>query len=240
MYNKTGKNFKHMNFFIVATPIGNLQDITLRAIEVLKQVDLIICEDTRVTGNLLHHLGISKQMVSVTDANEESKSYQILEMLSSGKDIALVSDAGTPLISDPGFKLVREAVKKGFRVTPIPGANAITTALSASSLPTDKFFFLGFLPDSIEKKKKVFAGIKESYPQLLSNKLAPTFVFFESPHKIVRALEAFEEVFGDAELVLSRELTKIHEEFLRNKVSELRKHFLANEPRGEFVALFHL
>ncbi|MGE5042285.1 MAG: 16S rRNA (cytidine(1402)-2'-O)-methyltransferase [Candidatus Levyibacteriota bacterium] len=229
-----------MNFFIVATPIGNLQDITLRAIDILKNVDVVVCEDTRVTGNLLHHLGIQKRMVALNDANEESKSYGILELLSTGQSIALVSDAGTPLISDPGFKLVREAIKKGYTVTPIPGANAITTALCASGLPTDKFLFMGFPPDSLEKKKKWFSNISNLYQMDSNDKIRPTIIFFESPHKIVRALEAMEEVFGDIEVVLARELTKIHEEFLRNKVSELQEHFSRVEPRGEFVVSFHL
>ncbi|MFI5265702.1 MAG: 16S rRNA (cytidine(1402)-2'-O)-methyltransferase [Candidatus Levyibacteriota bacterium] len=229
-----------MSLFIVSTPIGNLQDITLRAIETLKSVDLVLCEDTRVTGGLLHHLGIKKEMSVLSDVNEENSIYKIIELLESGKNVALVSDAGTPLISDPGFKLVRTALQKGIQVIPIPGANAITTALSASGLPTDKFLFLGFPPDSVEKKKHFFSNLKTSLESLSENKLKATVVFYESPHKLLRCFDALEEVFGDIEVVVARELTKIYEEFLTQKVSEQKKHFETSSPKGEFVILFRV
>lgn len=231
-----------MSLFIVATPIGNLQDVTQRALETLKSVDLIICEDTRVTGNLLHHFEIKKDMLTFSDQNEEQIVYEILEKLSSGQNIALVSDSGTPLISDPGFRLVRECVKKHIQVIPIPGANAITTSLSASGLPTDKFLFVGFPPDSYEHKKKFFQGILNMLEFTISaqTKINPTVIFYESPHKLLKSFEAFQEVFGDIEIVVAREMTKIHEEFLKEKVSTLINHFRENTPKGEFVVLFHM
>lgn len=226
-----------MPLFIVSTPIGNLQDITLRALTTLKSCDVIVCEDSRITGNLLHHFEIKKEMLVLNDVNEENKLFELVSLLDSGKNLALVSDAGTPLISDPGFKLVRACLKKNIKVIPIPGANSITTALSASGLPTDKFLFMGFLPDSKEKKKKVFLSIYESYS---SNKLNPTIIFFESPHKLIRALDAFEEVFKNNELTVARELTKIYEEFLRGSAADLKKHFEKHPPKGEFVLLFRV
>lgn len=226
--------------YIVSTPIGNLQDITLRAIETLKKVDLILCEDTRVTGGLLHHLGIKKEMMVLSDINEEYKIYEVIELLEAEKNIALVSDAGTPLISDPGYKLVKTALQKGIQVVPIPGPSSVVTALSASGLPTDKFLFLGFPPDSVEKKKHFFENIRVSLESLENNKLKPTVVFFESPHKLLRCFEALEEVFGDIQIVVARELTKIYEEFLTKKISEHKKHFTSNPPRGEFVILFRI
>ncbi len=235
--------------YIVSTPIGNLQDITLRAIETLKNADLIVCEDTRVTGKLLNHLGINKKMVPMNDANEENKIYEVLELLENGKNVALVSDSGTPLISDPGFKLVRAAIQKGIRIIPIPGASAVTTALSAAGLPTDKFLFLGFPSDSVEKKKKLFQNVKEMLEfsthstgsgQASSNNIKPTVVFYESPHKLLRCLEALEGVFGDIDIVVAREMTKIYEEFLSMKISEQKKHFELHPPKGEFVILFRL
>lgn len=223
--------------FIVSTPIGNLQDITLRAITTLKEVDLVVCEDTRVTGRLLHEFQIDKKMITLTDANEESKSYEIIQQLLEGIHVALVSDSGTPLISDPGFKLVREAIKKEIQVVPIPGANAITTALSASGFPTDKFLFLGFAPDSLEHKKKFLENAKN---MVVSGSINPTFVYYESPHKLLRSLEAIQLVFGDIEIVVAREMTKMYEEFLRNKVSVLTEHFTKNSIKGEFVILFRV
>lgn len=225
--------------FIVSTPIGNLQDVTQRALDTLKSADLIVCEDTRVTGNLLHHFEIKKEMVSMNDANEDQRVYEVIEKLQSGINIALVSDSGTPLISDPGFRLVRECVKKGIQVIPIPGANAITTALSASGLPTDKFLFMGFCPDSFEHKKKFFLNIKNTLTFSAEQNIKPTVLFFESPHKLLKSLEAFLEVFGDIEIVAAREMTKIHEEFLKDTASNLLAHFTKNPPKGEFVILFH-
>lgn len=224
--------------YIVSTPIGNLQDITLRAITTLKEVDLVVCEDTRVTGNLLHHLGIKKEMMTLHDANEENKIYEVIGNLEQGKSVALVSDSGTPLISDPGYKLVRAVIQKGYQVIPVPGANAITTALAASGLPTDKFLFLGFPPDSIERKKKFFENAKELSTS--SNYMNTTIVVYETPHKLLRCLEAMRDVFGDIDIVIARELTKVHEEFLRDSVSNLFEHFSRTGPKGEFVILFRI
>ncbi len=226
--------------FVVATPIGNLKDITLRAIETLKSVDVIVCEDSRLTGNLLHHLEIKNEMFVLNDVNEENKVYEIVEKLTNGKNIALVSDAGTPLISDPGFRLVRECVKHNVQVIPIPGASSVIAALSASGLPTDKFLFLGYSPDSEERKKKWFLNIQEVIKTSTDNKLNPTVIFFESPHKLLRTFDAILETLGDIDLVVAREMTKIYEEFLRMKVSTLKTHFEANPPKGEFVLLFRL
>lgn len=234
------KQITNNSLYIVATPIGNLQDITLRAINTLKDVDFVACEDTRVTGNLLHKFGIKKEMIVLNDNNEENKVFEIIELLKDNKSVALVSDAGTPLISDPGFKLVRKAVERGIQVIPIPGASAITAALCASGLPTDKFFFLGFLPDSFEKKKNVLLKLQDSLNSLSKNKLAPTIIFFESPHKLIKTLDALENVFGDIEIVIAREITKIYEEFLTNKVSEQKIHFDKHTPKGEYVILFSL
>jgi len=228
-----------MSLYIVSTPIGNLQDITLRAIEILKSSDLILCEDTRVTGGLLYHLGIKKEMQVINDSNEETKIYEMLKYLQNGKNIVLVSDAGTPLISDPGFKLIREAIKKNIKIVPIPGPSSITTALCAAGVPTDKFLYLGFLPDSYEKKKNTLLRLNDSLTSLSSNKLSPTVIFFESPHRLLKTLDALQEVFGDIEIVVARELTKIYEEFLRDKLSLLKLHFEKSLPKGEFVILIN-
>ncbi len=226
--------------YIIATPIGNLGDITLRAIDTLKSVDLIVCEDSRLSGNLLHHLEIKKDFFVLNDVNEDKKMYELIEKLEQGTQVALISDAGTPLISDPGFKLVRECVKQGIKVIPIPGPSSIITALSASALPTDKFLFLGYSPDSEERKRKWFLSIKEVVKTSADHKLTPTVVFFESPHKLLRTLDAIHESLGDIDLVVAREMTKIYEKFLRMKVSELQEHFKTVSPKGEFVILFRL
>lgn len=224
--------------YIVATPIGNLGDITLRAIETLKTVDLVLCEDTRLTGNLLHHLEIKKDMQNLNDTNEENKLYDVITLLESGSQIALVSDAGTPLISDPGFRLVREAHKRGISVISIPGPSSVIAALSISGLPTDKFLFIGFPPDSPAHKLKFFTDV--STMLATNSKMSPTVVFFESPHKLLKSFAAIKEVFGDIELVVAREMTKIYEELKKDKVSDLENHFTKHTPKGEFVVLFKL
>ncbi len=214
--------------YVVATPIGNLQDITLRAIDTLKSVDVIICEDTRVTSTLLKKFEIKKPMIAVNEFNEEQIVYQIIQRLESG-NVALVSDAGTPLISDPGFRLVNTARKKGFLVIPIPGASALIAALSASGLPTDKFVFLGFLSKSEAKAEKSLMTVKE---------LETTVLLYESPHRIVQTLEVVKKVYGDIEVTVARELTKVYEEIFSNKISELLTSFETKPPKGEFVLLF--
>lgn len=231
------------NLYIVATPIGNLQDITLRALTTLFEVDYIACEDTRRTGNLLHQLSnslidqnITKRpmLISYYEQNELQRIPAIIEVLKLGKNVALVSDAGTPTISDPGFKLVREAVKEGIKVESIPGASSVLSALVVSGLPTDKFMFLGFLPEKDGHRKKFLENTLKS-----NSFLKNTFIFFASPYKIVRNLEDLKEVFGDIEIVVCRELTKIHEEIRREKISDSLKHFQKTKPKGEFVVLFN-
>ena len=180
MMNKNG------NLYVVATPIGNLQDMTLRGIETLKNVDLIVCEDTRVTSVLLNKYDIKKPLLAVNEFNEEQVMHRVLKRLESS-DIALVSDAGTPLISDPGYRLVRAAKNKGFVVTPIPGASAIIAALSASGLPTDKFLFLGFLSKTKGKAIKSLQAAKE---------IGATIVIYESPHRVMQTLSNIAEVLG--------------------------------------------
>jgi len=214
--------------YVVATPIGNLQDITLRGLETLKSANVIVCEDTRVTSKLLKKFEIKKPLIAVNEFNEEQIVYQIIQQLESG-DVALVSDAGTPLISDPGFRLVNTARKKGFEIIPIPGPSALIAALSASGLPTDKFVFLGFLSKSEVKAEKSLIAVKE---------LEVTVLLYESPHRIIETLVVIRKIFGDIEVTVARELTKIYEEIFSNKISILLKDFETKPPKGEFVLLF--
>jgi len=214
--------------YVVATPIGNLQDITLRGLETLKSANVIVCEDTRVTSKLLKKFEIKKPLIAVNEFNEEQIVYQIIQQLESG-DVALVSDAGTPLISDPGFRLVNTARKKGFEIIPIPGPSALIAALSASGLPTDKFVFLGFLSKSEVKAEKSLIAVKE---------LEVTVLLYESPHRIIETLVVIRKIFGDIEVTVARELTKIYEEIYSNDVSTLLKDFETKPPKGEFVLLF--
>ncbi len=237
--------------YIVSTPIGNLKDITLRALEVLASVDYILCEDTRVTGKLLSHLEISKRMVSFGDFNEESKKEQIIAELLNGTNIALVSDAGTPLISDPGFKLVRDGARAGVQIESIPGPSAAVCALTVSGLPTDKFLFVGYLPKKDGKRLEVLRKLTvfhQRHAELVSasndkipkrvrdDSLKCTVICYESPFRLLRTLADIKEVFGDIDVVVCRELTKMHEEVFRGIVGEALEHF--KNPRGEFVVLF--
>jgi len=216
--------------YLVATPIGNLKDITFRALETLKAVDLILAEDTRRTGQLLSHYKISKPLESFHEHNEEAKMPQILEKLRKGETIALVTDAGTPTISDPGFKLVRECAKEGVKVEPIPGPSAILTALVASGLPTDSFLFLGYLPKKAGKQNEIFNFLE----QVWSNR-ETSVVLFESPYRVKKTLAALAQKFPERKIVLARELTKTHEEFIRGKLNELaKKDFIT---KGEFTIL---
>src|SRR3990167_8878463 len=205
--------------FIVATPIGNLGDITLRAIEVIKSVDYVLCEDTRVGAKLLNHFGISKKMVSFNDFNENQKMSDVISDLTSGKSIALVSDAGTPLISDPGYKLVRAAISNDIHVESIPGPSALIAALTISGLPPDKFTFLGYLPKQETKKLKILKAVKKNQENLKS-----TTIIFESPFRVLKTLMSIKEVFGDIDVVICRELTKLYEETRREKVSKSIVH----------------
>jgi 16S rRNA (cytidine1402-2'-O)-methyltransferase len=195
--------------YVVATPIGNLEDITLRAIRILKEVRLIAAEDTRRTRILLDRYAISTPVTSLYDRNEAKKSGFLIAKLLAGADVAYVSDAGTPGISDPGYILVREALLRGIRVTPIPGVSALIAALSVSGLPMDSFLFLGFLPSKSVRRRKLLTALREE---------EKTLIFYESPHRLPASLNDIADVLGDRQVVVSREMTKVHEEFLRGPV----------------------
>lgn len=214
--------------YIVATPIGNLEDITLRAIRILKEADLIACEDTRHTKKLLLHYGIETQTTSYFEHNKLTKGDWILGQLQDGKNIALVSDAGTPGISDPGFNLVRSAVEKGIMVVPIPGPSAVAAALSAAGLPTDRFLFLGFLSQKEGKKRRMLESIREE---------SATLIFYESPFRLRKSLALLREVLGNRPAVLAHELTKVHEGFIRGSLDELHNSQDKLIEKGEWVVL---
>jgi 16S rRNA (cytidine1402-2'-O)-methyltransferase len=216
--------------YLVATPIGNLEDITQRALRTLAEVDLIACEDTRHSQRLLLHFGIRTKLISYHEHNERERAVELGAMLQAGKNIALISDAGTPGISDPGFRLVNTAREVGARVVPIPGASAFVVALVASGLPTDQFFFGGFLPARAAQRRARFDSVSA---------LPATLVFYEAPHRIANALRDACEILGDREAVVARELTKLHEEILRGRLSELIEKFEATDasPRGEMVLI---
>ncbi|TCK03302.1 16S rRNA (cytidine(1402)-2'-O)-methyltransferase [Phorcysia thermohydrogeniphila] len=217
--------------YVVATPIGNLEDITLRALKVLKEVDIIACEDTRRTLKLLNYYEITgKKLISYHEHNEREQAKRIVKELLRGKNVALVSDAGTPCISDPGYRLVNLARKESINVIPIPGATAFATALSASGLPTDRFLFTGFLP---RKEKQ----LKETLKELLS--LPFTVVCYESPHRLKKTLEIIAAVEPEREIGIYREITKVNEEFLYGKAQDLLKELERKDTiKGEFVLLF--
>ena len=215
-----------MPLYLVSTPIGNLEDITLRALRVLKEVELIACEDTRHTRRLLDHFGISKPAISYHEHNEPKRAAELAERLSRGESIALVTDAGTPGISDPAYRIVVAAIERGVTVTPVPGATAMIAGLVASGLPTDSFLFAGFLP---HKKLARRARLEKLRPE------SATLVFYETPHRIREALLDVREILGDRRAAIARELTKLHEQFIRGSVSEIIAHFDANEPRGEMT-----
>ena len=211
---------------IVSTPIGNMEDITLRALRILKEADLIAAEDTRRTGLLLKHFGIEKPLTSYFEGNELKKKEVILSRLKQGDRVALVSDAGTPGISDPGFRLIRAAIEHEIPVIPIPGPSAVITALSVSGLPTDAFFFKGFLPHKSKKRRDLLKELEE---------VRETLIFYESPHRISETLKDVYEVLGDREIVLTRELTKVYEEVLRGKVTEIQKQIEGRTLKGEMT-----
>jgi len=214
--------------YIVSTPIGNLEDITLRALKILKDVDLIAAEDTRHTGILHKHYEISKPLTSYFEGNELKKRALILSRLQKGEKIALVSDAGTPGISDPGFRLIKLAIENEIPVIPIPGPSAIITALSVSGLPTDSFLFKGFLSHKSKKRRDQLQKLEE---------FRETLIFYESPHRIHQTLQDIFEIFGDREMVLARELTKMYEEILRGKVSEVIKQIEGRKLKGEITLI---
>lgn len=217
-----------MKLYIVPTPIGNLEDITLRAINVLKSVDVVLAEDTRTSGNLLKHLGISKPMHSYHVHNEHQTVTRVVERIQKGESMALVSDAGTPAVSDPGFLLVRECIKQGIQVECLPGPTAFVPALVNSGLPSDRFTFEGFLP---HKK-----GRQTRLQNLTSEER--TMIFYESPHRLVKALQQFVEFFGaDRQVSVARELTKIYEENVRGTLEEVIAYFSEKTIKGEIVII---
>ena len=215
--------------FIVATPIGNLEDITQRALRVLREVDVIASEDTRHTRKLLNHFGIDTRTISYHEHNERQRAAELCELLESGKSVALVSDAGTPLISDPGFRIVTAAIDRGIAVVPVPGAAAFVAALMAAGLPTDQFFFAGFLPARANARRARFEEVRT---------VPATLVFYEAPHRISVALRDAVEILGNRQGAVGRELTKLHEEFARGTLNELAERFSATQTtRGEMVLI---
>lgn len=212
--------------YLVPTPVGNFEDITMRALRILREADLILAEDTRTSGNLLRHFGIKNAMLSYHKFNEHQTVESVVNRLRGGETVAVVSDAGTPGISDPGFLVAREAIRAGIEVITLPGATAMVPALVSSGLPCDRFCFEGFLPQKKGRQSRLKALATE--PR--------TMVFYESPHRVVKALAQMIEVFGaERPVSVCREISKIHEESVRGTLAEALEHFQTNEPRGEFV-----
>jgi 16S rRNA (cytidine1402-2'-O)-methyltransferase len=228
MTTKTQREIGSGCLYLVATPIGNLEDITMRAIRILKEADLIACEDTRQTQKLLHHYGIRKEMVSYHEHNELTRSPELVIELEQGAQIALVSDAGTPGISDPGHRLVTLCLRHHIPVVPIPGPSALVAALAASGLPTEEFLFVGFLPARAGARRKALDALKAE---------SRTLIFYEAPHRVVETLADALEILGARPAVIAREVTKIHEEFLRGPLAELLESARKRAPRGEITLL---
>jgi len=217
--------------FIVATPMGNLEDISFRAIRILKEVDLIAAEDTRHSKRLLDHYEIQTRMVSCHEHNEEKKSLQLIEALKTGQNIALISDAGTPLISDPGYRLVTAASDQGISIIPIPGCNAAITGLSVAGLPTDSFLFCGFLPKKTQKQCQILEGLRLE---------KATLIFYESPKRICAVIKRAQEILGNRRACLAREITKLHEEYIRGDLSKILSVLeLREKVKGECVLYIH-
>lgn len=214
--------------YIVATPIGNLEDITLRALRILKEVDLIAAEDTRHTRKLLAHYDIHTPLTSFFQGNECTKTEPIVAQIATGKNVALVSDAGTPCISDPGYPLLVAAIEAGITVVPIPGPSALTAVLSAAGLPTDRFTFVGFLPDKPGKRRKAIKALRS---------LTHTFVIYLSPWKAEKTVAECLEILGDRPAVIARELTKFYEEFTRGTLASLHASLKIAPPKGEMVLI---
>lgn len=215
--------------YLIATPIGNLGDITYRAVETLKIVDIIAAEDTRHSLKLLNYLEISKPMISYHRHNEDTKTADLINILKEGKNIGLITDAGTPGISDPGEEIVKQAIKENIEIIPIPGACALINALIASGLNTKEFAFYGFLPLDKKLREEKFEDIKKQ------NK---TIIFYEAPHRLTKTLKELEIKFGNIEVVIAKELTKIHETFFRGKIGDLLENF--NDVKGEYIILFEV
>lgn len=219
---------KSGTLYIVATPIGNLEDMTFRAVRILGEVGLIAAEDTRHSRKLLTHFGISRPLTSYFDHNKDFKGEYILDRLREGISVALISDAGTPCISDPGYQLVRDAVKSGVRVVPIPGPSAAIAALSASGLSTADFAFEGFLPNRQGKRREKLAALKDEQRPL---------IFYESPNRLLAALGDMKDILGDRDAVVAREMTKVYEEFVRGRLSHIAAEFSGVKVKGEVVIL---
>ena len=213
--------------FVVATPIGNLQDISFRAIETLKKVNCIFAEDTRTSKKLINHYDIDTKLYSYHDHSSEKEIARLLDILKDHKDVALISDAGTPTISDPGYSLIRQCINEGIDIIPIPGASALTAAISVSGLPSDAFAFIGFLPTKKGRKKKISS---------LEN-LDMTIVLFESPHRLIKTLNQLKEALGERPIVVARELTKLYEEIIRGNFSSAIEFFEAKKIKGEIVIM---
>jgi len=214
--------------YLVATPIGNLADITHRALDILRKVSLIACEDTRHTRKLLQHYGIETKTISYHEHNEQQRARELVQTLHDGNDVAVVSDAGTPSISDPGYRLVRAAIENDIPVVPVPGPSALISALAAAGLPTDEFFFGGFLPAKSNARRTRLNELRS---------VPGTLVFYEAPHRLAETLNDALEILGEREAAVARELTKLHEEIKRGRLSELANHYATEEPRGEIVLL---
>lgn len=235
--------------YIVATPIGNLEDISIRALKILMHADAIACEDTRRAGILLrvlddkyHNIIFGEaetyrrpELISYHEHNELKRIPGIINALKNGLNIALISDAGTPAISDPGFKLIRECILEGINVESIPGASSVISALVVSGLPTDKFLFIGYPPRKPGHRKTFFENLQSS-----QNYINESVIMLESPHKLIKTLQDIQQVFGDIDIVICRELTKIYESKRREKISESLQHYKDTKPKGEYVILFHL
>jgi 16S rRNA (cytidine1402-2'-O)-methyltransferase len=224
----SSSDLKKGTLYIVSTPIGNLEDISLRALRILKEVDLIAAEDTRHTGLLLKHFGIQTPLTSYFQGNELKKKEFILTQLRQGRLVALVSDAGTPGISDPGFRLIQTVIANEIPIVPIPGPSAVIAGLSVSGLPTDAFLFKGFLPHKSKKKRDLLNELKE---------VRETLIFYESPHRILETLKDIFDILGDRGMVLTRELTKVYEEILRGKVSEIQTRIGGRQLKGEITLI---
>ena len=213
--------------YLVATPIGNLEDVTRRALRVLSEADVVACEDTRRTRGLLEHYGIRARTLSYHEHNERERAEELARMIEGGSAVALVSDAGTPGVNDPGYRVVRACAEKGLRVVPVPGPTAFVAALTASGLPTDEFYFGGFLPARAHARREKLASVRT---------LRATLVFYEAPHRVAHALADAREVLGEREAAVARELTKLHEEIVRGRLTGLAEHFSAEgAARGEMV-----
>ncbi|HYH86188.1 MAG TPA: 16S rRNA (cytidine(1402)-2'-O)-methyltransferase [Pyrinomonadaceae bacterium] len=213
--------------YLVATPIGNLEDITRRALRVLAEVAVVACEDTRRTRAMLEHFGIKARTISYHEHNERERAEELASMLERGESVAVVSDAGTPGVSDPGFRLVRAAIERGVSVVPVPGPSALVAALTASGLATDEFYFGGFLPARAHARKERLAQVRT---------LRATLLFYEAPHRIAHTLADAREILGEREAAVARELTKIHEEIVRGRLGELAARFsVEGAARGEMV-----